>query len=170
MSRLEQGLSRFLNVCIVTFVIACFVLIAINFPPVAIVLGLRMYAVLFPLSVVAIILSAAIGMAGFIITALGHSRATAKSRTGPIRRIEAKIFSVFRTDRGKVVDAMDTELTKPAYHAVLVTADNKRFEVDTDAAVWQNCIEGSWGYAEIQGDWMGSYVRDADLYRKYTGR
>jgi hypothetical protein len=27
--------------------------------------------------------------------------------------------------------------------------------------------EGAWGYAEVQGEWLGGFTRDAELYTKH---
>ncbi|MCH8274108.1 MAG: hypothetical protein IH851_04900 [Armatimonadetes bacterium] len=93
-----------------------------------------------------------------------------KSRGGRRRRVIAKIHSTWRTDQGQVIPPYQTELEEPAYHVVLVTDQNERIEVATAEPVWRECIEESWGWADLQGNWMGSYQRDPELYRRYSGR
>lgn len=167
MGQSERRLSNFLVVCVVAFFAGCLLVVLSMFP------GLRFF--MDPTAMIAtgaslMIIAVAIGIVGFLMAVAVRKQSVAKSRTGPRKRIEVKIYSVWRTDKGKIVDPFETELEKPGYHAVLMTPEGKRFEVETDATIFAQCVEGSWGYAEVQGDWMGSYVRDGALYSKYTGR
>lgn len=99
-----------------------------------------------------------------------RSAAISKARTGPRVKRAVMIHSVWRTEKGRIIAPHEEATQKPGYHAVLVTEDGQRIEVETDPAVFAGCIEGSWGYAELQGDWLGSYRPDPELYTKHTGR
>lgn len=87
--------------------------------------------------------------------------------TAPIRQFEARVFRVWRTDGGNIVAPEDVDLEDPRYWVTLVTPEGQRIDVETAADVFAECIEQAWGHASVQGSWMGSFVRSADLYRKY---
>lgn len=91
----------------------------------------------------------------------------ALTATAPIRQFEARVYRVWRTDGGNIVAPEDVELEDPRYWVTLMTPEGQRIDVETAAEVFAECIEQSWGYASVQGTWMGSFVRSADLYRKY---
>lgn len=85
----------------------------------------------------------------------------------PIQQIEARVFRVWRTDGGVIVAPEDIELEEPRYWVSLVTQDGRRLDLETAEDVYKECLEQSWGYAWVQGPWLGSFQRSADLYRKY---
>lgn len=106
-----------------------------------------------------------------MVAAAAIRRATIrKGRMGPRVRKAVTIHSIWRTEKGRIIASHEEATVKPGYHAVLVTEDGQRIEVETDPAVFACCIEGSWGYAELQGDWLGAYRPDPDLYAKHTRR
>ncbi|GEM_PF-7019612 len=101
---------------------------------------------------------------------VGQSRAAKKSASAIPIRFAAKVHSVWRTDKGKVIPPEAEFVERPQYHVVLISEEGKRFEVETSPVVFAECLEGSWGYATVQGTWLGSYQRDADLYAKHSAR
>lgn len=165
----EKRLSTFLLVCTVTFLLGLFMLVLSMFPGFGFMFGTGVFGAM-GIATSLMTISATVGMAGFLAMYLVKKKAVEQSREGPRVRLAAKIHSIWRSDKGRVVGPFDEELEQPGYHVVLVSEDNKRIELQTSEQVFGQCAEGSWGYAEIQGDWLGSYVRDAALYTKHTGR
>lgn len=92
-----------------------------------------------------------------------------KARLGARIKYVAKVFSKWRTSKGRVVGFED-EAENAKYHISLVTDKNERLEVETTESIWNSVAEGVWGYAYVQGDWMGMFTPDAELYLKMTGR
>lgn len=85
----------------------------------------------------------------------------------PIQQYEAKVFRRWRTDRGVIVSSEDVELEEPRYWVSLVTKDGKRLDVETSEKIYEECLEQSWGYAWVQGSWLGSFQRSVELYLKH---
>lgn len=168
MARFEKRLSTFMAICITVFILTCLLLV-LNFAFLGAALG--KFAMAFTAVLISVmVITLSILIIGFVSSVAANRVVTASKNQGPRRKVAVKIHSVWRTDKGRVVGPDDTELEIPGYHIVLVTEQNQRIEVDTAPEVYYQCAEGSWGYAEIQGDWMGSYVRDAELYTKHSGR
>lgn len=155
-------------VCISVFILACLLLV-LNFSFLGVFLG--DFALPFSAIIIAVMaITLSIMIVGFLTSVAAHKIVASKHSQGPRRRLAVKIHSLWRTDKGKVVGPDDSDLEAPGYHVVLITEQNQRIEVDTAPEVFVHCLEGSWGYAEIQGDWMGGYTRDAELYTKHSGR
>lgn len=64
----------------------------------------------------------------------------------------------------------EEEVDNAQYYISLVTDKNERLEVETTEGIWNSVAEGAWGHAYVQGDWMGMFTPDAELYLKMTGR
>ncbi len=168
MSKFEKRLSSFMAVCITVFVLSC-LLMVLNFSFIGAFLG-KNALVLTAILIALMVLSASVLVIGFVSSVAAHKVVRVKTDKGPRVRIAAKVHSMWRTDKGNVVGPDETDLEFPGYHVVLITESNKRIELDTSPEVFVHCLEGSWGYAEYQGNWLGSYVKDPELYRKHTGR
>ncbi len=165
MSTFDSKMATAMTVCIVLFFIGVITLL-IAVSPFGLVLGTGLLVgsiLLMGLSVL---------MFGICLTvgAATRSASVAKARSGPKQRIAAKIDRVWVTDRGRVVSPEEVDLKSPGYHVVLMTVDGRSHECDTAPEVIRECVEGSWGWAEVQGDWLGSYMRDPQLYMQYSGR
>ena len=158
-----------MTICIVLFVIGL-IGIMLSFVSLLVYANNDVARLIRAISQILVVLSATVGIAIFLTTYFSQKALITRSRSGPKRRVAAKIHLLWRTDAGRTVTPYDEHLENPAYHIVLITDKNERIEVETAESIWRGCIEGSWGYAELQGDWMGSYVRDPELYRRYSGR
>jgi hypothetical protein len=105
----------------------------------------------------------------WLIGALARSAVIAQGRSGDRIRFVAKVHKAWVTDNGHVVPSDAAELESPRFHVVLMSPDGRTFECETAPEVMRECIEGSWGWAEIQGDWLGSFVRDPRDVMQYSG-
>jgi hypothetical protein len=165
MSKADRRMATVLTVCLVFFFLGA-IGVMFSVSPFGRVIGMEALV----LSIIMLGGSATLFIVSVLIGFGAKKAAMAKARSGPRKRIAAKIDRVWMTDRGHVVAPHETDLKRPGYHVVLMTPDGKTIECDTAAAVLQECIEGSWGWAEVQGDWLGGYVRDPVLFTQYSGR
>lgn len=161
MGRAVERLSTFFVICIVGFFSG---LVLTIFGP---AIG---GAALLTIGIYLTVLSAVVGAIGFFVFYAGHRSATKRTMAAGKTRVAARVYSRWRTRKGKVLPPEDDPLPDDEYHVVLVTEDGRRLELDTPAGVFGECLEGAWGYGEVQGNWLGSYQRDADLYSKYSSR
>lgn len=152
MSATERHFSTLLVVCIVGFIGG----LLLSY--------ITLWGVLLSLA------SLVLGMLSFFVFYAGHKIVQTRVASMPMKRYAAKVHSRWRTHHGKVIGPEEIVPDPISYHVVLITDDNRRLECTTHFVVFQQRLEGSWGYAEVQGEWLGSYGRDADLYTKHTQR
>lgn len=157
-------MATILTICIVGFSFGALIVLAAATP-----IGQLLEPEAMLLSIILMGASAALFVVCVLAGIAARKAAVSKARRGPRKRIVAKIDRVWITERGRVVSPHETDLEKPGYHVVLMTPDGKTLECDTAASMLQKCIEGSWGWAEAQGDWLGSYTPDPALYAQYSG-
>lgn len=95
----------------------------------------------------------------------GANRGARKSKGMPVRT-PARVEYKFRTDDGKPLIAEEEAEGAERWHVVLLTKANRKLEVETARPVYDACPEGMWGWAWLQGDWMGRFEPDPDLQRQ----
>ncbi len=170
MSKLELMLAALMSYCIVAFLMGCLGIFLCFFPITMVFLqSWGVWVIVLVFSILLIIFPVFIVMIFGTIAPAIHSYKSKKARLGARTKYAAKIFSKWRTSKGKVVGYED-EVDNAKYHISLVTDKNERLEVETTEGIWNSVAEGVWGYAHVQGDWMGAFTPDAELYLKMTGR
>ncbi|MFN8139479.1 MAG: hypothetical protein U0R49_06750 [Fimbriimonadales bacterium] len=169
MGKAESGFSTFLVWCIVGFFAGLALTTLSFFLPVRIFMG-RESNMMLILGASLTTISALVLMVGFIVFYTGHKVAKRQSSSGPPRKVACKVHSAWRTHKGRVIGPEEIVDDPIQYHVVLITEDNKRLECDTHYSQFAHLMEGSWGYAEIQGEWLGNFTVDPDLYTKHTAR
>jgi len=81
-------------------------------------------------------------------------------------RTPVKVDYKFRTDDGKVLVDEEQAEGVERWHVVLLTKANRKLETETAQQVYDTCPEGMWGWAWLQGDWMGKFEPDPALQRQ----
>lgn len=169
MGKAEQRLSTFMIICIVGFVLGCCFVLLWATPIAIILLGKDRNVLLVP-GIGLMVLTTAAVVVVFLTFYTAHKAAQQRARHGPRRTLPVKIHATWITDKGKIVDSAEQLLEKPRYHATLITEDLQRMEVEMPPEIFAKTPEGAWGYAEVQGDWMGGFTPDPELYAKHVGR
>lgn len=159
MSRTEERVARYFILFIMTF-FAGGVFLLIGLLPLApggelIVIGSTLMA----LSTIA----ALVGV--FIAGRLLESRGLRQSRGMPVRT-PARVQYKFRTDDGKPLVGEEEAEGVERWHVVLLTKARRKLETETARQVYDACPEGMWGWAWLQGNWMGRFDPDPELHRQ----
>jgi hypothetical protein len=159
MSRMEEFLSRYFVLFIMTF-FAGGVLLLIGLLPLVPGGALAVAgSTLMGISIIA----ALVGV--FIAGRLGEGRSVRQTRGMPVRT-PARVEYKFRTDDGKHLDGEEEAEGVERWHVVLLTKARRKLETETAREVYDACPEGMWGWAWLQGDWMGRFDPDPELQRQ----
>lgn len=110
-------------------------------------------------------LSAVAVLGGIILAGGFGTRRSPTSRGLPVRT-PARVEYKFRTDDGKTLSGDEDAEGVERFHVVLGTKANRKLEVETARQVYDLCPEGMWGWAWLQGDWMGRFDPDPEMQRQ----
>ncbi|GIV03341.1 MAG: hypothetical protein KatS3mg015_2171 [Fimbriimonadales bacterium] len=113
-----------------------------------------------------VLLSVLGGIAGLALGFTRVMRPPTPTKRGVRTRIPAKIYYKYRTDDGIMITDEDEPEGQERFFVVLMTKMRRRLEVETAGPVYQRCPEGMWGWAWVEGDWMGRFDPDANLHRQ----
>lgn len=161
---LAEGISRWLFAGLVLFVIGAFLLFSTPFRTILeVLLGIKFGVWVTPLGVVL----AGIGIF-LMLGCLGltYWKTHAGSSNAPQRRLGPfYVLSKFAMDRrGNMTfpadyepDLHDDPEFGHRFHVQVALEDGTRLEFKTSAWVYFTIPEGSRGFAEVQGDWIGRF-------------
>lgn len=103
-----------------------------------------------------------------------RSARVAQGRSVARIRIAAEVEKVWVTEPGQVLSPGEMGLIKLGFQVAMVSQDGCTYECVTAIEVNREYDESSWVREEIQGGWLGSYVRDyvrdPQLFIQYSGR
>lgn len=97
---------------------------------------------------------------------VGADRRTPRRQEGMPVRTPVRVDYKFRTDDGKLLVGEEEADGVERWHVVLLTRTNRKIEAETARQVYDACLEGIWGWAWLQGDWMGRFDPDPELHRQ----
>jgi hypothetical protein len=155
----EQFLARFLTGMIAMFFLGGLFLVIGAMPAIDLPVLLAAGSTLVLLSVLGGILGLAVGFTRVMRTPSGAKR-------GIRTRLPAKVYYKYRTDSGVMLAEEDEAEGQEQFFVVLVTKMKRRVEVETAGPVYRSCPEGMWGWAWVEGDWMGRFDPDPALHRQ----